>query len=87
MPRARRPFAYWRGHGTKVLLGGRLSREKDRRLKVVARLWDVAGGRYLTGQQYFVEPEHRSRLAHIIADMIYSRLTGRDGRFEADNLN
>jgi hypothetical protein len=52
------PLAYWRHHGAKALVTGRLAREDDGRLKIEARLWDVAGGYYLSGQQYRIEPEH-----------------------------
>jgi hypothetical protein len=79
------PLAYWRTHGAKALVTGKLTREDDGRLKIEARLWDVTAGHYLAGQQYRVEPEHWRQIGHIIADTIYTRLTGRDGRFEADN--
>lgn len=79
------PLAYWRRHGAKALVTGKLTREGDGRLKIESRLWDVAGGHYLSGQQYRVEPEHWRQIGHIIADTIYTRLTGRNGRFEADN--
>jgi hypothetical protein len=52
---------------------------------IEARLWDVVGGRFLSSQQYRTESEHWRQIGHIIADTIYTRLTGRDGRFEADN--
>lgn len=79
------PLAYWRRHGAKALLTGQLARESDGRLKIEARLWDVAAGHYLSGQQYRIEPGQWRELGHIIADTIYTRLTGRDGRFEAEN--
>jgi TolB protein len=79
------PLAYWRAHRAKALVTGKLTREVDGRLKIEARLWDVAGGHYLSGQQYRAEPRHWRQIGHIIADTIYTRLTGRDGRFEADN--
>lgn len=62
-----------------------MTREGDGRLKIESRLWDVARGELLFGRQYRVLPEHWRQIGHIIADMIYTRLTGRDGRFEADN--
>jgi TolB protein len=83
----RPPFVYWRGLGAQAILSGRLKRQGDGRLKVEARLWDVARGELLSGVQYFAEPGHLSLLGHIIADTIYTRLAGRDGRFEGDNPN
>jgi TolB protein len=79
-------FAYWRRYHMQALLTGKLTREGDGRLKIEARLWDVAGGQFLSGQQYRVEPGHWRQIGHIIADTAYTRLTGRGGRFEADNL-
>jgi Tol biopolymer transport system component len=73
--------------GAQAILSGRLKHEGDGRLKVEAWLWDVARGEFLSGAQYFAEPGHSGHLGHIIADTIYTRLTGRDGRFEADNPN
>ncbi len=45
-------------------------------------LWDVYAGSQLIGQQFFTQPENWRRVAHIIADQIYQKLTGETGYFD-----
>ena len=80
-------FAFWRIHGAKALLTGKITREKDGYFKIEARLWDLAEGRNLSIHQYFTELSIGARSATSLRARSITRLTGMDGHFEVDNPN
>ena len=75
-------FADWRSVGAEALVVGRTVRLKDGRFRAQFRLWDVVLGKPLTGQQFTIAPQHWRRLAHLIADQVYQKLTLETGYFD-----
>ena len=75
-------FGDWRVINSQALVTGQVKMEADGRLRVEFRLWDVYGEQQLTGLQFFTTPDNWRRVAHLVADAIYERLTGEKGYFD-----
>ena len=75
-------FADWRQINAQALVTGRVS-QSDGRLKAEFRLWDVFAGQQLRGEQYNTTADNWRRIAHIISDAIYERITGEKGYFDS----
>ena len=75
-------FADWRLINAQALVTGTVRTEADGRLRVEFRLWDVLSEEQLAGLGYSTEPDNWRRIAHIISDAIYQRLTGEQGYFD-----
>jgi TolB protein len=75
-------FQSWRVINAQGLVTGQATMRSDGRLGVDFRLWDVYGESQMFGKTYFTEPGNWRRIAHIIADDIYERITGEKGYFD-----
>src|SRR6516225_9143232 len=75
-------FPDWRQINAQALVTGRIT-QSDGRLKAEFRLWDVFAGQQLRGEQYNTTADNWRRIAHIISDAIYERITGEKGYFDS----
>jgi TolB protein len=75
-------FSDWTVLNAQALVTGSIAQQADGRLRAEFRLWDVFAGQQMAGQQYFTSPDNWRRVAHIISDAIYERLTGEKGYFD-----
>ena len=73
----------WKMINAAFVVTGRSSRGADGRLKTEFRLWDVASGQMVAGQQYVTDPNNSRRVAHIISDAIFSKITGEKGWYDS----
>jgi TolB protein len=75
-------FANWRVINAQGLVTGDVVAQPDGRLKVDFRLWDVYGESQMDGKSFTTQPENWRRIAHIVSDAIYERITGEKGYFD-----
>jgi len=75
-------FGDWRIINAQGLVVGEVEKLSDGRLRAEFRLWDVVAGEQIGGQQFYTDPRNWRRVAHVIADAIYERLTGEKGYFD-----
>lgn len=75
-------FGQWRAINAQALVSGALTKSTDGRTRVEFRLWDVFAEQQMVGMAYMTTPGNWRRIAHIISDVIYKRMTGEDGYFD-----
>jgi TolB protein len=75
-------FPDWRQINAQALVTGSVQTQGDGRLRVEFRLWDVFAEQQLSGYGYTTTQQNWRRIAHIIADEIYKRITGEEGYFD-----
>ncbi len=76
-------FADWRQINASALVTGTTVQGSGDKVRVTFRLWDVYGETQLAGKEYNTFEGNWRRIAHIMADEIYKRLTGENGYFDS----
>ncbi len=74
-------FEDWRLIKAQALVTGKLL-VKDKKLKVEFRLWDLTASKEMLALSFTTTPANWRRVAHIISDKVYERLTGENGYFD-----
>ena len=76
-------FQNWRVLNAQALVQGRVTFITNDRMKAQFRLWDVFAQQQMVGQVYTTVGSNWRRIAHIVADAIYKRITGEEGYFDS----
>lgn len=75
-------YADWRQINAEGLVTGTVIPSGDGKMKVTFRLWDVASEQQMAGKEFNTLTRNWRRVAHLIADEIYKRVTGEGGYFD-----
>ena len=81
-PSVKPNFNDWKPFGIKALVTGAIKAEKNNKIEVEFRLWDVVSEKYIEGLRLSVNKESWRRISHIISDVTFERLTGDKGYFD-----
>src|SRR6202451_16 len=73
----------WKTAAAQFVLTGRVLHQDAGRVTAQFRLWDTATGEQVAGQQYSTDAANGRRGAHMIADAVFSRVTGEQGFFDS----
>ena len=75
-------FSDWKITTAQGLIHGNLSVSGEK-LNLKFRLWDVFSEKQMVAQQLTTETNNWRRIAHVISDIIYKRITGESGYFDS----
>ncbi len=76
-------FADWRQINSDALVVGKIENRGSGSMQVKFRLYDVQAEVQVAGRQFDAFTRNWRRIAHLVADEIYKRLTGEEGYFDS----
>ena len=74
-------FEDWRLIKAQALVTGKVT-VTEQKLRAEFRLWDVVAAKEMIALAFSTTPDNWRRVAHIISDKVYQRLTGEEGYFD-----
>ena len=74
-------YADWRAISAQGLVTSTVSGDGNN-VRIAFRLWDVYGEQQISGKEFNTSRGNWRRIAHLIADEIYGRLSGESGYFD-----
>ena len=74
-------FEDWKLIKAQALITGKINITNDK-LRIEFRLWDILAAKELMALAFTTVPTNWRRVAHIISDKVYKRLTGEEGYFD-----
>ncbi len=75
------PMDQFKNLGAQFVVTGRVGRGGDG-LQTQFRMWDVDSGRQVAGEQYSTDGGNLRRVAHLVADAVFTQATGEKGFFD-----
>ncbi len=75
-------FNLWHAIKTQVLVQSKMSRQSNGMYKLEFYVWDLNGKEQIEAQSLAASKKSIRRMAHLMADAIYERLTGEVGYFD-----
>jgi len=76
-------FDGWRTAKAQALVVGQAKKQDDGQIQVGFRLWDIETHQDLVDRAFSSPPQNWRRIAHLISDQIYTRMTGEQGYFDS----